>query len=155
MVKISPNDFLTNCLQMGSTVKMEHFKETSFRRLFSPSLLMIKRSRLRKSLNNTVILVSSSMKKNEILWSSKIQRASSSTMRIQLENTVYTIRIYVWNFDLKKTTLLLYCCVFPVLDLCSGVWFFFWFFFFIISHVNCALDRYFLGFQRLTSPFLL
>ena len=150
MVKISPNDFLTNCLQMGSTVKMEHFKETSFRRLFSPSLLMIKRSRLRKSLNNTVILVSSSMKKIEILWSSKIQRASSSTMRIHIENRVYTIRIYGWNFDFKRKSFL-YCCVVPVLDLCSGVWFFFNDFPCGNNVQNCARD----GFQRFTSHFLL
>ena len=96
MVKISPNDFLTNCLQMGSTVKMEHFKMTTFRRLFSPSLLMIKQSRLRKSLT----LVSSSMKKKLKFYKApkyngRARARCASNSKIQCTQFVYMYGISI------------------------------------------------------------
>lgn len=128
---------------------MEHFKETTFRRLFSPSLLMIKRSRLRKSLNNTVILVSS-WKKN---WNSiKLQNTTG-----ELEHDAHPSRKYsVHNsyIRFKKNR----CYYIVVYFLCSIYVQGYGFFddFPCENNVqNCALDRYFLGFQRLTSPFLL
>ena len=74
-------------------------------------------------------------------------------MRIQLENTVYTIRMYVWNFDLKKIVVIILLCISCVRFMFRGMVFFYDFP--CENNVqNCALDRYFLGFQRFTSPFL-
>lgn len=63
----------------------------------------------------------------------------------ELEHDAHPSRKYsVHNsyIRFKKKSLLLYCCVFPVLDLWSGVWVFDDFP--CKNNVqNCALDRYF------------